>query len=153
MDIYESRSAADCLRGKQIKEAMRKSAVNNIALLISQIVQNHTNFKEQNASQIVVKALEVATGVVDWASLDLFVGNLPYLVQFLGVPALQAASAKCLYSIIDKGMDPGKKLDMFDSLGLVHILNQWDPAVATEEEDFGKSVCSANVILDRWRRQ
>lgn len=128
---------------------MRKGVVNDIASLLSQIIQNYPSFKENQAEGIVNKALEVIKDIVDWGSLELFVGNMPYIVHFLGNDSLQTASAKCIYSIIDKGMDPKKKLDLFDSLGLIHILNQWDPFLTVTEEDFGKMVFSYfYIILD-----
>ena len=147
VDLYEAKSAADCLRGKEIKEEMRQRVINDVAGFLSQIIQNYSGFQERGVGHLVVKSLDVSTGIIDWASLDLFLGNLPILVQFLGVPALQTSSAKCIYSIIDKGMDPKKKLDMFDSLGLLHILNQWDPALTASQEEFGRAVSLFRVPL------
>ena len=140
VDLYETKSSTDCLRGKLIKEHMRKGIVNKIAELLALIIKGFEEFKKNNSIQIVVKALNVMTGIIDWASLDLFMGNLPLLVQFLGMANLKTPSAKCIYSIIDKGMDPKTKLDMFEYLNLINILAQWDPNTTVSEEEFGKAV-------------
>jgi len=140
IDQYEAKTDADCLKAKEIKEEMRKKVINDIAAFLGQLVQNFGSFKESNRLGILGKGLEVMMQLIDWANLDLFVGNLPALVHFLGVNTLQTPSAKCLYSIIDKGMDAKKKLDMFDSLGLLHILSQWNPSLPNSNEEFGQMV-------------
>jgi len=143
VDLYEAKSAEERTRGKIIKEEMRKRVINDITGFLNNIIQNYSGFKEHNSAHLVVKALDIASQIIDWASLDLFLGNLHIFVQFLGIPQLQTNSAKCIYSIIDKGMDPKKKLDMFDSLGLLHILGQWNPVLSVSsgsEEEFGKNV-------------
>jgi hypothetical protein len=128
------------LRAKEIKEEMRERVINDIAVFLGQLVQNYGSFKECNKVGVLGKGLEVMMQVIDWTNLDLFVNNLPALVHFLGIDTLQTSSAKCLYSIIDKGMDAKKKLDMFDSLGLLHILSQWNPSLSNNNEEFGRAV-------------
>jgi len=43
-------------------------------------------------------------------------------------------------------MDPKKKLDMFDSLGLLHILGQWNPVLSVSSEKKHELVSTAKPI-------
>ncbi len=147
VDYYELKRQEDCQKSNAIKDKMRESVVNDIAFLIKQVIENYCYFKENGAEKVVAQALEVMEKIVDWASVDLFLANLPAIIQFLGVPALQTASAKCIYSIIDKGMAAAVKISLFESLNLIPILSQWDPTVPGRDEDFQKSVSSTRHVI------
>lgn len=123
-------------RRRDIKDEIRKSVINDIALLLQQIIENQPLFKAQDADRIVAKSLEVMERLMDWANLDLFLSNLPYLVLFLKDPILQTPSAKCIYSIIYKGMEPIVKLQLIEKLNLIAILSEWDPSSPGQDENF-----------------
>ncbi len=153
VEHYELKKQEDCQRSKIIKDAMRKNVVNDIAFLVQQVITNHAVFKQHKAEKLVAQALEVTEKIVDWASLELFLGNLPQIVQFLGVRALQTPSAKCIYSIVDKGMDAALKIAMLENLNLIQIIAQWDPTALGSDEDFQKIVGFGHTTPSRrWRR-
>ena len=138
VDFYELKKQDEHQRSAKIKDEMRKSIVNDIAFLLQQVIENYTFFRDNGAENVVAQALEVLQQVVDWAKVELFLSSLPMIVQFLGVRGLQTQAAKCLYAIIDKGMDAALKMSLFDNLNLVAILSQWDPRIPGHDEDFQK---------------
>jgi len=127
-------------KSTKIKDQMRINVVNDIAFLLQQVFESYVFFRDSGAENIVGLALEVLEKTVDWAKVELFVVNLPIIVQFLGVHGLQVNAAKSLYAIIDKGMDPSIKMSLFESLNLIGILAQWDPRISGVDEDFQKNM-------------
>ena len=137
-DVTKSKDV--CERKRQIKDAMRGNVVPAIAQLLQQVIESQALFHSRGADRLVARALEVMEKVMDWTSLDLFLHNLPQLVFFLQEPQLQTPSAKCLFSIISKGMEPMAKLHLLEKLNLTTILTQWQPAAPGQDEAFGQTV-------------
>jgi len=144
VDFRDVRLTEEHKKGVMIKDEMRKNVVNDIAFLIQQIIQNYEFLRANSFSVVIGQALEVLEKTVDWVKVELFTENLPFIIQFLGIPELQVQAAKSLYAIIDKGMDPAIKISLLKSLNLIFILSQWNPKIPGHNEDFQKAM--ANIV-------
>eukprot|EP01022_Parablepharisma_sp_SALTPOND_P000947 TRINITY_DN105311_c2_g1_i1.p1 TRINITY_DN105311_c2_g1~~TRINITY_DN105311_c2_g1_i1.p1 ORF type:complete len:550 (-),score=42.74 TRINITY_DN105311_c2_g1_i1:2202-3851(-) len=145
VEFYENKTQEDFQRSREIKEEMRKKVVADIVFLLSQILDNADFLGAHAAGQLVTKSLVVSEKFIAWTSVETFLERVPKYVELLGNKAFQVNAAKCIYALLEKGMEPIAKLSIIEKYHLLEILAKVDIS-SSENEEYAKEV---SLIINR----
>lgn len=109
-DLLDAREDVVLPLAKKLKEEMRKRVIEDAAA-------HWKRYLEEDSPEIATMTLMVLADYIDWIPLETALQFIPYIQRLRSV-----ASLKCLTSLVQKGMDPAKKLQLLTSLNLLPYL-------------------------------
>lgn len=97
----------------RLKEVLRKQVISSAAGLWK-------GYLASGSLEIATATLLVLADYIDWIPLETALEFLPYVEKFRDIAKMPAL--KCLNSLITKGMDGNRKLELINQLGVVAFL-------------------------------
>ena len=112
-DFVELREEHITPVANRLKEVLRKQVITSAAGLWKQYLTS-------DSPEIATATLLVLADYIDWIPLEVALEFLPFVEKFQNTARMPAL--KCLNSLITKGMDPNKKLELINQLGVITFL-------------------------------
>jgi len=112
-DFVELREEHITPVANRLKEVLRKQVIASAADLWK-------GYLTTGSMEIATATLLVLADYIDWIPLETALEFLPFVEKFRSVAKMPAL--KCLNSLITKGMDPNKKLELINQLGVIAFL-------------------------------
>lgn len=125
-DLLDAREEVVLPLARKLKEEMRKR-------VIGDATQLWKVYLSEDSPEIANMTLGVLADYIDWIPLEVALEFLPFM--HLNPPQSLLPSLKCLTSLVNKGMDPSKKLDLLTNLNLIPALE----ALHVENMSFDES--------------
>ncbi|OMJ25261.1 Exportin-T [Smittium culicis] len=127
-------------RNTFVKDSMREGGV----LLLAQWWFNILLY-QKNPESLIRQAFQVISVYISWIDIKLIVNTtfVNSMFAYLRHPSLRDDVAKCLGSIIRKGMLPNEKLSLIEFLDVTNVLSQLDISGDSFVEEVAKLI---NII-------
>jgi len=102
-------------RSNELKDAMRESVLSPAATLWLQTLQSEN-------LQLIAATFQVISPYIDWIPIEITFTFIPFMIKYVSNEQCQIPAINCLESVVAKRMDPKKKLEIIDQIGLIPFL-------------------------------
>jgi exportin-T len=105
-------------KSNALKDAMREGVLNQAAEIWREILASQDQ-------SLVSGTLKVMTAYISWIPLEVTLAFFPYFCEYLKIESTQVPALQCIDSLVNKKMDPNKKLQVIQQLNLLDFVRNF----------------------------
>ena len=113
----------DIKRANEIKDALRDTLIGNFVELFKNVLESQGVFSNDTVSS----TLGVLSDLIAWNLLDYFHPLRAVIMQHLLKEEFRAEAFECLFAMVHKGQEYGKRLELLRELNMLELVQAIDP--------------------------